>query len=104
MVDDTGAVPNVGPTPPHADAEIDRAANLGVDGDRRPSMAFSQRSAPPLEPEPEDVDPLVNLIDRVRADGRLVFGTRVLDALCVLEDSDPGRFTQLHWQLIRECD
>jgi hypothetical protein len=53
------------------------------------------------EVPPEQPDPLQDLIERVKVDGRAVFETPVLEALCQLEDSDPGRYTQLHWDLQR---
>jgi hypothetical protein len=59
--------------------------------------SFSQDVPPP---DDEPADPLLNLIDRVKADGRVVFETLVLEALCQMEDTEPGEYTRLHWQML----
>jgi hypothetical protein len=84
----------------NADASTGSEADAAVNDNQNP---FAQTVPPPPQ-EADDADPLLSLIERVKADGRAVYAARVLDALCALEDSDPGQFAQLRWQLIRECD
>jgi hypothetical protein len=53
------------------------------------------------EVPPERQDPLQDLVERVKVNPDVVFETAVLEALCRLEDSDPGHYTRLHWELHR---
>ena len=66
-------------------------------GSSNTETSFSQDVPPP---DDESADPLLNLIDRVKTDGRVVYETPVLEALCQLEDDEPGEYTRLHWQMV----
>jgi hypothetical protein len=67
-------------------------------GSSNTEIPFGQEVPPP---DVESADPLLNLIDRVKVDSRVVYETQVLEALCQLEDDQPGEYTRLHWQMVQ---
>jgi hypothetical protein len=75
------------------DTPDDDDATAGAD----PFAGFAEEVPPPP-------DPLENLVERVKADGRVVYRQEVLERLVRLEDEDPVGFTDLHWRLVTEAN
>jgi hypothetical protein len=96
MPDQEGAQPTADGAAGNAAQDKTSTNKIGAPGEN----AYSQEVPPPSSGE-EGSDPLLNLIDRVTTDGRAAYAIEVLEALCQLEDDDPGRFTQLRWQLLQ---
>jgi hypothetical protein len=54
-------------------------------------------------PGSDTADALQDLVERVKADGRVAYDKAVIEALCKRQDEDPAGYTGLHWQLITQA-